>query len=123
MKTLFFLILLITFIACSGWNQHDQSVRKLEIIKIDSTSDHFVFRTKNESGKEVTVLAEKEKLVDCHLFKKFIIEDSVHQTSTLKAGSKKDLVGFYLNSIDGVKIRDKGELVKIIESCNCFIEN
>ena len=122
MKTLFFSILSMAFIAGSAWKQPDRSVEKLEIVEIDSTGDHFVFKTKNEAGKQVTVLAEQEKLIDCRPFKKFIIADSVHQTSTLKAGSSKDIVGFYLSTINGIKIRDEGELVKIIWNCACFTD-
>ena len=120
MRNLFFLILLT--ISCSVSKQNVQSVKKLEIINTDSTSDHFVFKTKSESGNEVIVLAEKDSVNDCRPFKKFIIADSVHQTSTLKAGSGKDLVGFYLSTIDGIKIRNEGELVKIIWNCNCFTD-
>ena len=99
-----------------------QIVNKIEIIKTDSTRDHFIFRTRTETGKESIVLVEKDRVSDCRPLKKFIIADSVHRTSVLKSGSKKDIVGFYLSTIDGIQIRDKGELVKIIWSCSCFID-
>lgn len=120
MKNLFFLTLLITIIACATIKQNVQLVKKLEIIRVDSTNDHFIFKTKNESDYEIIVLAEKDKVNDCQPFKKFIIEDSIHQTSTLKAGAREYLVGFYLSTINGIKIRNSGELVKIIWNCDCF---
>jgi hypothetical protein len=122
MKSLFILILTINVLACVSSKNNIHSVATLEIIKTDSIRDHFVFKTKSKSGKEIIVLAEKDSVNNCRPFKKFILSDSVHQTSELKSGSKKDLVGFYLSTIDGIKIRDEGELVKIIWNCNCFTD-
>ncbi|TAL50424.1 MAG: hypothetical protein EPN92_01755 [Chitinophagaceae bacterium] len=122
MKNLFFLIPLIAIITCSVSRQNIQPVKRLEIIKADTTRDFYVFKTMNDSSKEVIVLAEREKVNDCKPFKRFIIADSVHQTSVLKSGSGKDLVGFYLSTIDGIKIRTEGELPKIIWNCNCFTD-
>jgi hypothetical protein len=122
MKKLFFLMPLIAglTITCSVSKRNTRSTKKLEIVAIDYTRDHFVFKTKDETGTEIIVLAEKDSVEFCQPFKKFIILDSIHETSVLKSGSRKDIVGFYLSYIDGIKIRNKGELVKIIWNCNCF---
>lgn len=122
MKNLFYLIAFVVFIACSASKKNIRTVEKLEIIQIDTTTDFFVFKTKNDTSKEVIVLAERDRMNDCRPFKKFIIEDSVHQTSVLKSGSHKIIAGFYLSTIDGVKIKHPGELPKIIWNCNCFTD-
>lgn len=114
----FILFCLLTF----SVQLNAQKVNRLEIIRTDSIRDHFIFKTKADNGTESIVLIERDKVSNCRPFKKFIIADSVHRTSVLKSGSKKDIVGFYLSTIDGVKIRDKGDLVKIINSCDCFVE-
>ncbi|MEO8712528.1 MAG: hypothetical protein ABI405_10415, partial [Parafilimonas sp.] len=101
---------------------NNQSTTRLEIIKIDSIRDHFVFKTKSKSGNEVIVLAEKDKVDNCLPFKKFIIADSVHQVSAIKSGSRYDLIGFNVSTIDGIKIRDSAELTKIIWNCDSFTD-
>lgn len=122
MRGIFIAILTSAILSCIGSNSGKQSSGKLEIIRSDSTRDHFVFKTKDESGKEVIILAEKDKVSECRPFRKFIIADSIHQVSAIKSGKRYDLVGFYLSTIDSVKIRSKGELVKIIWNCNCFTD-
>jgi hypothetical protein len=120
MKSLFFLILCIVLIACVSSKNNSQSVTRLEIIRTDSIRDHFVFKTRSNSGKEAIVLAEKDKIGNCRPFKRFIIADSVHQVSAIKSGSRYDLIGFNVSIIDGIKIRDSAELTKIIWNCDCF---
>jgi hypothetical protein len=68
------------------------------------------------------VIAEKEKVNSCKPFKKFILADSVHETSMIISGSGYDFVGMYLSYIDNIQIRKKGELVKIIWNCQSFTE-
>ena len=120
MKSLFFFNILIVITACATYERGNHSLGKLEIIKIDSVADFFVFKTTTDSNKVVIVLAEKDKVNNCFPFKPFIIADSVHETSMLKAGSKYDLIGFNGFVIDGIKLKNQGELAKIIWNCNCF---
>jgi pectate lyase len=124
MKNIFFFtpLLVIIILACSASKQNPQAIKKLEIIRIESTSDHFVLTTKNESGTENIILAEKDSVTVCRPFKKFIIADSVHNTTIIKSGNGKDIVGFYLSKIDGINIRDADGWVKIIWNCNCFTD-
>jgi hypothetical protein len=122
MKSLFILILTIAILACVSNKDNIHSTGRLEIIRTDSIRDHFVFKTRNESGNEVTVLAEKDKVSGCKPFKKYIIADSIHQVSAIKSGSRYDLIGFNVSTIDDVKIRDSGELAKIIWNCDCFTD-
>jgi len=120
MKSLSILILTITILACVSSKNNIHSTGRLEIIKTDSIRDHFVFKTKNELGNEVIVLAEKDKVSGCKPFKKYIIADSIHQVSAIKSGSRYDLIGFNVSTIDGIKIRDSAQLAKIIWNCDCF---
>jgi hypothetical protein len=122
MRSLFIAILTSAILSCVGSNSGNHALKKLEIIRIDSTRDHFVFKTKDELGKEVIVLAEKDKVSGCRPFRKYIIVDSIHQVSAIKSGKRYDLVGFYLSTIDSVRIRSEGELVKIIWNCDCFTD-
>lgn len=119
----FFLILCIALIACVSSKNNSKSAKRLEITRTDSIRDHFVFRTRNDFGREVIVLAEKSKVENCKPFKRFIIADSLHQVSAIKSGSRYDLIGFNVSIVDGIKIRDSAELTKIIWNCNCFIDN
>jgi hypothetical protein len=122
MKRLFCLILSIAIIACVSSRNSIQSIRKLEIIKTDTIRGHYVFKTKDELDSEIIVLAESEKVEGCKPFKRFIIADSIHQVSAIKSGSRYDLIGFTVSIVDGIKIRDSAELVKIIWNCNCFTD-
>lgn len=122
MKSFNFLLLTIIIISCASSKKSAQSGKQLEIIRTDTIRDHFVFQTKSNSGDEIIVLAEKDKVRDCMPFKKYIIADSIHQVSAIKSGSKKDLIGFNVSTIDGIKIRNDGELVKIVWGCDCFTE-
>lgn len=122
-KIMFVLTILIAITLTSSVNkQNVQQVRKWEIIRTESITDHFVFTAKDESGVEKIVLAEKDSVKDCRPFKKFIIADSIHQTITLKSGNTIDKLGFYIRTIDGVRIRDSGSLIKIIWNCTCFTD-
>jgi hypothetical protein len=109
-------------ISCVTSKSRIQLAKKLEIIRIDTIRDFYVFKTKDDSSKEVIVLAERDRVSNCKPFKHFIIADSVYQTSVLKSGSKKDLVGFNLSTIDGIKIKQPDELPKIIWNCDCFTD-
>lgn len=121
-KSLFLLILLVSIITCSVNRQNVQSGKNLKIVKTDTTADFYVFNTRDDSNKEVIVLAERDMVSDCRPFKKFIIADSVHQTSVLKSGKGRDIAGFYLSTIDGIKIKQPDELPKIIWNCACFTD-
>ena len=123
MKSLFIVVLVIALLSCISSKSGSRSSVKLEIVSTDSIRDYFVFNTKSEIGHEMIILAEKRRVADCKPFKKFIIEDSIHRVSAIKSGSRYDLIGFNVSIINGVKIRDSAELVKIIWNCNCFIDN
>lgn len=121
--TLFISILLgILLINCSVSRPNTQPINKFEIIKIDDVGDHIVFKTLTETKIEKIILAEKDSVKDCRPFKKFIIADSIHETTVLKSGNTIDIVGFNLSTINGIKIRNNGELVKIIWNCKCFAD-
>jgi len=117
----FLTIILIAFlsISCIISKSGRQSM-KLEITQIDTTRDLYVFKTIGLGDAEIIVVAEKEKIADCEPFKRYILADSIHQTSTIKSGLTSDMIGFYLTYIDDIKIRNQGELVKIILNCNSF---
>jgi hypothetical protein len=120
MKNIIIVILFIITTFCSIRKNNINTTEKLEIIKTDTTSDFYVFKTKGSSNKEPIILAEREKINKCRPFKKFIIADSVHQTAIIKSGSSFVYAGFYLKYIDDIQIKNNNELIKIIWNCDCF---
>ena len=91
--------------------------KKLEILKIDSTADLYVFNTKCNSKEFNIIIAEKQKLQTCYHFKRFILIDSIKESPKIKAGSRYDFIGFNEFTIDGVKVKNGGVLVKFIDNC------
>jgi hypothetical protein len=121
MRKIFFSIPVLIFISCSTSRNSNQFKDKVEILKVDTTSDYYVFST-SDTAKYSIVIAEKGKVNGCKPFKKFIIIDSIKTTSKIKSGSTYDLIGFNGLIIDGIKIKNKGELAKIIVNCASFTE-
>jgi hypothetical protein len=91
----------------------------LEITKIDSTKDFYVFRIGKISQKLI-VIAEKDQVMMCMPFKKFIIADSIKEVGIIKAGSRNIGIGARGFVMDGVRIKYPEELAKIITSCKAF---
>jgi hypothetical protein len=114
----FFLVIILS--SCISTKNILTIDKKLEIVKIDTAEHYFVFNTKNVTGSERIILAEKEKVKGCLPFKKYIIADSVYSVSILKLGSRNVYAGFYVSTISGVKIRNKGELIKVVNNCESF---
>lgn len=119
-KVIPILFLIFFMLSCSLRNNTTKSIKKLEIIKTDTTADFYVFKTVNKFRKETIVIAEKDKVNKCQPFQKYIITDSVHSTYQIKLGNRFVFSGFYLSYIDDIKIRNDEELVKIIWNCNSF---
>ncbi|WP_131797536.1 hypothetical protein [Chryseobacterium cucumeris] len=88
---------------------------KIKILSIDSTSDYYVFTVRDD-----IILAEKNKVTSCNFFKN-IIKDSIIETSKIKSGTKYVIIGFNELTINNIKIKKKGELVKAVNSCGAFI--
>jgi hypothetical protein len=115
------MVLLLTFISSCGSSKKSAiSPNKLEIVRIDTITDHYVFSTIDASNNEVIVLAEKGEVERCRPFKKFILADSVRQTSDIKTGSHYDMIGFTVSIIDSIRIKEDNDLAKIISNCKCF---
>lgn len=94
----------------------------MEILKVDSTIEHYVFTIKSKDNPQIIVIAEKRKVKGCKPFKRFIIKDSIEEVASVKAFNSYDMVGFNGYSIDGVKMKNRGELTKIISSCAAFTD-
>lgn len=94
---------------------------KVEIIKVDTTGDYYVFST-SDTAKYSIVIAERDKLNGCKSFKKFIIIDSIKTTSKIKSGTTYDYIGFNGLIVDGIKIKNKGELANVIMNCASFTD-
>jgi hypothetical protein len=113
------LFLGLSILSCSTGKNNFYSKRKVEIIKIDSTRDFYVF-TVGKVYDGMKVIAEKGDVSSCQPFKKFIIIDSIQEVSKLKSGSKYVLIGFNELTIGSIKIKNKGELAKIVRNCMSF---
>jgi hypothetical protein len=120
MRNFNYLLISIMIAACTTHKNNTRSEQRLEIIRIDSLNDYFVFKTKSKINNEIIVLGEKDRMRDCEPFKRYILSDSIHEVSAIKDGSHKEILGSYLSQIDGIKIRDSGAFVKVIWNCNCF---
>lgn len=90
-------------------------------MKVDSTRDFYVF-TVSKFSDGAKVIAEKTDVTLCKPFKKFIIVDSIQEVSKLKSGSKYVLIGFNEFTIDSIKIKNKGELAKVVRNCMSFTD-
>ncbi len=122
----FFIIIIVFFAAFScatnSKNSTHSRIAKQIIVRTDTLREHYVFSTIKSNGDSDIVLAERDTMKNCMPFKKYIIQDSITTTTFLKSGSKYDIVGLYLKSINDVKIRKDDELIKIIWNCNCFTD-
>ncbi len=116
MKSLIFILLIFICSFCSVNKRNIKQTGKIEILKVDSTKDYYVFNT-NSSKEYSIVIAEKEKLIGCISFKKFILLDSIKESSRIKSGSKYDIIGFYEFFIDGIKVKNADVLTKSINNC------
>ena len=58
--------------------------KKLKIIKIDTITDQYVFKTKDELNNVVFIPAQKNKVEGCKPFKRFMIAHSAHIVYALK---------------------------------------
>lgn len=119
MKKIYFLFFII-IVSCSSSKHKYNCKNKFEIIKVDTIRDYFVLQAKNKKNNEIIVLAEKDKMKDCKLLKNNIISDCISEEVAIKSGSKMTLIGLNISVIDGVKVREKGKLVKVISDCSCI---
>ena len=116
----------LVFLICCSSNRNvsksadTKSGDKLEIVKFETTADFYVFTAKDSNDKNQIILAEKGRVDNCYPFKKFIIRDSIKTTYKLKAGSTYDFVGAMEFNINGIKVKESGELAKIIWNCDSF---
>lgn len=104
--------------SCATQNSISGNIRKIEIVKIDSTDIYYVFSTNNK--KNPLIIGEKEKFAKCLLSEKYIIKDSIKETPYLKDGKRQLGIGFYGFELDGVPLKKAGELVKYIDDCKTF---
>ena len=118
MKNIYILLTFLLLVNCSTMVKSQQSKNNLKIISSSFIKDYVVFNTQDFHKNDVIVLANKNDIRDCISSKNFIILDSIYEVTSIKIGSKRDIVGYKLSEIDGVKIRNEGELVKIIKNCN-----
>lgn len=124
MKYLIIIVIFISGLSCAinSKNSTHSKMAKQLIVRIDTLREHYVFSTKKSNGDSDIVLAERDTMKNCTPFKKYILQDSIMTTTFLKAGSKYDIVGLYLKSINDVRIRKDDELIKIIWNCSCFTD-
>jgi hypothetical protein len=125
MKTIFkiavFIMLgLFTNLLRSVSRQTNERVRKVRILQIDSTKYYYVFRTNSKSPDYSIVIAEKEKVFGCLRSKKYILTDSVKQSSRIKSENGYDFIGFNSFIIDKVKVKNAGVLTKYINNCEAL---
>lgn len=108
------------FISCASNKKTSiYNIEKLKIYSIDSTADFYVFGVQNNLKKQI-IIAEKNKIKLCKPFKKYIISDSIKEETRIKSGSKYVMIGFNEFTINKIKIKEKGELTKVINNCNSF---
>ena len=117
MKNTLLLLILFTSSFCSIKSLHTPSTEKIEILKIDSTKEFYVFKTNSKTIENSIVIAEKSMLGECVYNRQFIIVDSIKQSSKIKSGSNYDLIGFNAFTIDGIKVKNSGVLIKYINNC------
>lgn len=117
----FFRILLTIFLftvliySCTGVvKKTTAEPNTIKISSIDSTNDYYVFNVRND-----IILAEKRKVTSCNSFKN-IIKDSIIETSRIKSGTKYIIIGFNELTINNIKIKKKGKLAKVVNSCEAF---
>ncbi len=123
MKNILNYILLLFAMSCSIHTyKPKQSANKLIITQVDSVKNLYVFNCKNLTNSLFIIIAEKQQLANCKPFKKFILLDSVKETTMIKTGSRPDIIGFDELTIDGVKVKKAGELTKIINNCEALVD-
>lgn len=86
---------------------------KVKVMTVDSTDEYYVFNTDSKSKEYSIVISEKKNLVACRHFGKFILIDSVKQSSNIKMGSGLTGIGFDGLTIDKVKVKNAGVLTKL----------
>lgn len=122
MRLIFFqsiICILFLVYSCAGINPIHRKINTVEIIKIDSVDIYYIF-TLNTKDSTI-VLGEIDYLKPCFPFKKYLLKDSIKQTMNIKEGSKIVSVK-YLGYINDKKIKNTGELVKYIDSCDSFTD-
>ena len=97
-------IIIVVFIASfscatNARNSTPRKVAKKLIVRIDTLREHYVFSTIKSDGDNDIILAERDVVKKCVPFKKYIIQDSITTTTSLKSGNRYDMVGVYLKSI------------------------
>ena len=109
------LIICIITLSCQSKGILENTNRRIEVTQIDSVDIYYIFTLKNNT----IVLGEIEDLKPCYPFKKYLIRNSIKQTMYLKEETKKVSVA-YLGYINDKKIKNSGEPVKYIDSCEVF---
>jgi hypothetical protein len=122
MKNAFLFLLLIAVASCSTSKKAVRVNAKLRILRVDSTSALYVFNCKNSLDSNIIIIAEKEKFTYCKPFKRFILSDSVKESMEIKDGASFDIIGFDGLTIDKIRVKKAGELVKIIKNCSAIID-
>lgn len=126
MKNLIYLQLLFVGLLFCGSNRVTfckrtiSNVGKVKIMKVDSTDEYYVFNTNSKSSEYSIVISEKINLVGCRHFGKFIIIDSIQESSSIKMGSRFTGIGFNGLTIGEVKVKNAGVLTKFITNCESF---
>lgn len=105
-ETIVVCCLAIAFLCCAANRKNISKQGRLEIVAVDSTIDFYVFSAKRSSDTGI-VVAEKGNISMCKPFKRFIIEDSVHETARLKSGSSYVWIGFNEFTIGNVKVKKR----------------
>jgi hypothetical protein len=121
MIRLIYLIGIIVVTSCAESKKMKTRSQNWEIIKVDSVRDHFVFNLFMYPDRYKIVIGEMANLNRCRPFGKFIILDSISTTSFIKAANgKPDMVGMWEMHINGIKVKEAGELFNVISSCASF---
>ncbi len=116
---LIFGLSILIFFYCTAIQKATPGRNKLEIVSVDSTDDFYVFSV-IRSIDTIIVVGEKRNVSICRPFKKFIKEDSIHESAKLKSGLKYVWIGFNELTINNIKVKKKGELTKIVTNCMAF---
>ena len=115
-KILTSLAIIAIFSPVKLYHTKDQG-KKIEIVRIDSTKEYYVFNT-NSKLKEFSIVIGERKLVsDCVFKKKYILVDSIKESMNIKMGSYYTEIGFDALTIDKVKVKNAGILTKYIDNC------
>lgn len=119
---LIFVLITVIITSCFSKKSLMRETNVSRIISIDSIEGYYVLKVYVNNKRNLIVLAERLNVKNCISKKKYIINDSIQTSYSIKSGNKFVLIGPYVNDISGVKIKEKGNLLNVVNSCQAFTD-